>query len=323
MTLQRHTASPILSRRHVPAACPALDDPSAVFNPGALAHGGRIFLLLRVQSRGRETLLLPAWSEDGVSFQVSGEPVRWAGLEHLGEPVHHIYDPRLTWLEGACHAVLAVDTDAGCRLAVARSDDFRQFTFLGPPSGEDLRNGVLFPRRVGGRFLRLERPNAGGGLAGAPGTTVRLAASSDLVTWEPVADVFHGRPRLWDEAIGSGPPPLATRQGWLHLYHGIATHWGHGSIYQVGAVLLDREQPWRVLARTRRNILEPRQPWELTGQVPNVVFPCGMVPSAVDEEGLVPEAAEVKVYYGAADTVVGLATARVGDLLAACEPEPA
>ena len=130
MSLCRHPSSPVLTRLDIHSPVPALVDPSAVFNPGALRHEGRVFLLLRVQSRGRETMLLPAWSDDGLVFQVGGEPVRWVGLEHLGDSVHHIYDPRLTWLEDACFAVVAVDTDSGCRLAVARSVDFQTFEIL-------------------------------------------------------------------------------------------------------------------------------------------------------------------------------------------------
>jgi predicted GH43/DUF377 family glycosyl hydrolase len=118
--------------------------------------------------------------------------------------------------------------------------------------------------------------------------------------------------------IGSGPPPIKTRHGWLHLYHGIATHFQSTNVYQAGAVLLDLNNPARVLARTHGNILEPREIWELTGQVPNVVFPSGATVSHTDANSTAPDDALVNVYYGAADTVIGLATCTVGDLVAAC-----
>jgi beta-1,4-mannooligosaccharide/beta-1,4-mannosyl-N-acetylglucosamine phosphorylase len=134
--------------------------------------------------------------------------------------------------------------------------------------------------------------------------------------------LISGRFHYWDEFIGSGPPPVKTRQGWLHLYHGVAGHFGSSNIYQAGALLLDLHDPSKVLGRCRCNILEPRELWELTGQVPNVVFPSGMVVERQDAGGFALPESPVKIYYGAADTVVGLATATVQDLLdAAMEGE--
>jgi beta-1,4-mannooligosaccharide/beta-1,4-mannosyl-N-acetylglucosamine phosphorylase len=133
---------------------------------------------------------------------------------------------------------------------------------------------------------------------------------------------MNGRLHYWDELIGSGPPPVKTREGWLHLYHGIAQHLESIYIYQVGVVLLDLNDPGVVLRRGRYNIMEPREMYELTGQVPNVVFPGGMIVEQTDGDGYALEESEVKVYYGAADTVIGLATTTIARLLAACqEPE--
>ncbi len=129
---------------------------------------------------------------------------------------------------------------------------------------------------------------------------------------------MSGRPHYWDELIGPGPPPVKTRHGWLLVYHGVATHFRSVNIYQAGAALLDLEDPTRVLARTGDNILEPRETWELTGQVPNVVFPGGLTVDHLDDEGFAPDEAEVRIYYGAADTAVGLAQTTIGELVAAC-----
>jgi predicted GH43/DUF377 family glycosyl hydrolase len=109
-----------------------------------------------------------------------------------------------------------------------------------------------------------------------------------------------------------------TEEGWLLIYHGVATHFASSNIYQAGAVLLDRDDPSQVLARTRNNILEPRDPWELTGQVPNVVFPSGLIVDTYDESGNATRSAGVTLYYGAADTCVCSATSTVGELLDAC-----
>lgn len=321
MPFRRIGDGPLISRLDLPPLRPPFDDPSSVFNPGALRVDGQVELMLRVQSRGRETCLLRATSPDGLGFTVDPEPLRFAGIEDLPGTLHHVYDPRLTLLDGRRHALLALDRDRRCDLGLARSEDGRHWEFLGiasdDPDGN--RNGVLFPCRVGGRYLRLDRPNAlaADGIAGGGGAC-RLAESKDLLEWRPVADLAAGRPHYWDERLGPGPPPLLTEEGWLVIYHGIASHFASVSIYQAGVMLLDAERPERVIARGRNNVLEPREPWELTGQVPNVVFPSGLVLPDHDGTEPAPRDARVHLYYGAADTCIGLAEATVGELLDAC-----
>lgn len=311
---------PVLTRADLPAIGAALSDPSSVFNPGALRHGGADRLLLRVQDRGRGTHLVPASSPDGRSFAVEARELALPSARELGREVFHVYDPRLTLFEGAIHVFLALDLADGCRTGLARWPDFGGLEFLGLAGERDERNAVLFPERVGGRALRLVRPN-GTRLEGGPtsGDEIWLEASDDLLAWEPLACVARGRPRYWDERIGPGPPPVRTRAGWLCLYHGVATHFGAASVYQAGALLLDLDDPGRVLGRSRLNLLEPREPWEVSGQVPNVVFPSGLCVD-LDADGFAPPEAAARVYYGAADTAVGAAEGRVGDLVAACDP---
>jgi len=298
--MRRSEQNPILTRRDIPSR-----DVTSVFNPGAIRWGDEIALLLRVQTRGRETLLWPARSQDGVKFEVAPEPISIEGLDLTG--IHHVYDPRLTMLEGVLHVVFAVDTDDGCRLGIARSRDFERFELVSLDATGERRNGVLFPERVGGRYLRLERPNTKS--QEGSGDQIWLAESQDLVDWADVAPVMEGRWHYWDERIGSGPPPIRVDEGWLHLYHGIATHFMSVNIYQLGVVLLDADDPSRVLARSRENVLEPREMYEMVGQVPNVVFPSGWVRDGADD---------LLIYYGAADTCVGLARTTVGELLDAC-----
>ena len=108
----------------------------------------------------------------------------------------------------------------------------------------------------------------------------------------------------------------------MHIYHGVAGHFGSANIYQAGVILLDLADPQKVLGRCRCNILEPREIWELAGQVPNVVFPSGMIVERYDADGFALPESEVKVYYGAADTVVGLATSTVQELIDAALEGP-
>ena len=128
---------------------------------------------------------------------------------------------------------------------------------------------------------------------------------------------MSGRPHYWDELIGSGPPPIKTREGWLHMYHGVATHFASANIYQAGVVLLDLDDPTSVISRSTDNILEPRELYEMVGQVPNVVFPSGIIVEEFDDEGFAKPGSLVRIYYGAADTCIGLATTTIGELIEA------
>jgi beta-1,4-mannooligosaccharide/beta-1,4-mannosyl-N-acetylglucosamine phosphorylase len=321
--MRRVPGNPILTRADMPDIPPLLTDVTSVFNPGAVKTGGITYLMLRVQARSRETFMVMAESADGFRFVVRPEIVAFKGIETVRERIYHVYDARITPLEGAHYVMFAMDMDSGCQLGLARTDDLREFRFLGVTSTDDVRNGVLFPEKIGGLYLRLERPNKAR-LEGGPatGTEIWLAGSDDLVSWKRLGPVMGGRFHYWDEYIGSGPPPVKTRRGWLHIYHGVATHFGSANIYQAGVVLLDLADPAKVIGRSRGNILEPRQPFELSGQVPNVVFPSGLVVEEFDADGYALPSSPVKIYYGAADTAVGLAETTVGELLEATAEPP-
>jgi beta-1,4-mannooligosaccharide/beta-1,4-mannosyl-N-acetylglucosamine phosphorylase len=314
--MHRHPGNPILTRRDIPAIPPHLTDVTSVFNPGAIRYNGKYLLMLRVQSRSRETFMVTAESENGVDFTVARELVAFKGIEKVAGKVYHVYDARLTQIGERCYVMFAMDMEGSCQLGLASTLDFKSFDFLGITSDEDIRNGVLFPEKVQGKYLRMDRPNKSR-LAGGPtsGSTIWLSESDDLIHWRPKAPLISGRFHYWDEFIGSGPPPVKTRAGWLHVYHGVATHFGSASVYQAGVLLLDLQDPAKVLARCRCNVLEPRELYELTGQVPNVVFPSGMIVETYDAEGFAEEDSPVNLYYGAADTVVGLATTTIRELL--------
>jgi beta-1,4-mannooligosaccharide/beta-1,4-mannosyl-N-acetylglucosamine phosphorylase len=316
--LERHPENPILTRDSIPAAS-SVADASSVFNPGAIHHDGLFRLVMRVQTRARRTVWLQATSTDGVDFSVLPEPVEFANLDRAGVAIHHIYDPRITRIDDRLLVMAAMDLDDDCRLGLFETEDLCRFSFLGFCSGEGNRNGVLFPRKIDGSYMRLDRPNRVHRLDRPPtGDAIVLAASDDLIRWEQRAVIAEGRSRLWDELIGPGPPPILTRHGWLVVYHGVATHPGALNIYQAGLLLLDAADPARVLARSDSNVLEPRELYETTGQVPNVVFPSGWIIEPGVHADPAPDEALVYLYYGAADTSVALATATVGHLVEAC-----
>jgi beta-1,4-mannooligosaccharide/beta-1,4-mannosyl-N-acetylglucosamine phosphorylase len=318
--LKRNSKNPILTRADIPDILPHIADVSSVFNPGAIKFNSSYILLLRVQNRGRETFILKAESKNGVDFKVDNKVVEFKGIEKIKEKIFHIYDARITWIEDKYYIMFAMDLTSGCELGLAVTSNFKDYNFLGIVSKGDVRNGVLFPGKVNGKYLRFDRPNIIQ-LKGGPtsGNTIFLSESDDLLHWKTVKPVMDGRFHYWDENIGSGPPPIKTKEGWLHIYHGVASHFASSNIYQAGVSLHDLNDPAKVLNRGKYNILEPRELYELTGQVPNVVFPSGMIVEDYDKEGFATLNSKVLVYYGASDTVVGLATSTVKELIEAAK----
>jgi beta-1,4-mannooligosaccharide/beta-1,4-mannosyl-N-acetylglucosamine phosphorylase len=218
------------------------------------------------------------------------------------------------------YIMFAMDLEDGCYLGLGKTTDFEVFDFLGIVSGKDNRNGVLFPEKIGGKYLRLDRPNKLQWEGGpCTGNAIFVAESDDLIQWHHTAKLFEGSSHYWDEFIGPGTPPIKTRDGWLCVYHGIAMH--YQPIYQAGVFLLDLHDPTILLARGRYNILEPRELYETTGQVPNVCFPTGIIVEKYDSEGFALPDSPVKIYYGAADTSVAMATTTINKLLGACYAE--
>lgn len=314
--LKRNLKNPIVTRAHIGNIAPHLIDVSSVFNPGAVKFNGRYILLLRVQNRGRETFIVKAESKNGIDFKAADKSVDFKGIEKVKDKIYHIYDARITRIGNEHYIMFAMDMDAGCALGLGRTNDFENFEFLGIVSEGDVRNGVLFPEKINGKYVRFDRPNKVQ-LKGGPssGNAICISYSDDLMKWETAKSVMEGRFHYWDENIGSGPPPVKTREGWLHVYHGVATHFASSNIYQAGVSLHDLNDPSIVLARGRYNILEPREMYEMAGQVQNVVFPSGMIVEEYDKEGYALPESKVLIYYGAADTVVGLAETAIKNLI--------
>ena len=314
---KRHPENPIISPSDIVSVHPEMIDVSSVFNPGGIQFNDKILLLLRVQNRGRETLLVKATSSDGVQFEIENEPIQINGLDKTEETIFHIYDPRITKIGDTYYVMAAMDVVGKCILGIFQTSDFESLDFLGFTGNEDNRNGVLFPEKIKGKYARFDRPNKSpveGGVT--TWSQIWYSESDDLIHWESNHVLMEGRLHFWDEYIGAGPPPMKTEKGWLMVYHGIAMH--YQPIYQVGVVLLDLVEPWKIISRGRYNILEPREIWEMVGQVPNVVFPTAMILEKTDENGNANLECEVKLYYGAADTHVGLATSTIQEMIDAC-----
>lgn len=311
--MRRHPKSPIVTRADILGVDERLRDVTSVFNPGGIYHDGEAILILRVQNRARQTLLVKAISRDGISFLTDVKPITIKGMETFPHKIYHIYDPRVVKLDERFLITCAIDTNKGCRVGIFQSRDLDSMEYIGMLEDSDQRNGVLFPELIGGRYLMLSRPNERVGPDGVrSGDRIVCYSSQDLLSWKEEAEVLKGEPHYWDELIGSGPPPIKTPIGWLLIYHGVATHFGGGGIYQAGICLLDPSEPWKPVVRGPYNVLEPRELYETVGQVPNVVFPTAafaMSDKPIDLD------TRLHIYYGAADTCVGLAVSTPQDML--------
>lgn len=321
--MKRHPNSPIITRNHLCLDDPILQDVTSVFNPGAIYHKGQIFMLLRVQDRGRGTHLVRAISLDGVNFQIDTKAFPITGLEAFPYEIFHIYDPRIVHIEDCFYITCAVDCSAGCLLAIFKSSDFESMHYISTLNDAQHRNGVMFDQKINGRYWMLSRPNEHTGSDGVKsGTRILAYSSADLHLWEEEAMIMEGRFHFWDELIGSGPPPFKTPLGWMHIYHGVATHFGGGGIYQAGVCLLDSRNPSELIGRGYLNVLEPREIYECTGQVPNVVFPTACISNQLHPEGVIDLDDTLFIYYGAADTCIGLAVTTPRELLEKSNIQP-
>ena len=166
------------------------------------------------------------------------------------------------------------------------------------------RNGVLFPRTINGNYALLSRPSDSGH---TPFGDIYYSESPDLTYWGKHRHVMSPMDNSWQfTKIGGGPAPIETSEGWLLIYHGVLNSC-NGFVYSAGVALLDIDQPWKVIARAKPYILNPREYYECVGDVPNVVFPCATLCDA--------DTGRLAIYYGAADTVVAMAFAFVDELV--------
>jgi beta-1,2-mannobiose phosphorylase / 1,2-beta-oligomannan phosphorylase len=300
MKFQRHSNNPIL-----------LPDPTSnwecynVFNPGVLYHDGLFHMYYRAQGLDWISRIGYAVSPDGLHWNRLCDPLLSPtdSSEDRG-----LEDARLVEIEGVFYMTYTAyssqyqgsgkptHSGGGILPMVARSTNLLTWERLGPiVRGEDNKDHVLFPRKIGGRFAALHRRYP----------KVWLAYSDDLRTWheKDMLEVYGPRPNNgWDAtSVGSNGPPIETPHGWLCINHA----YDQNHIYHMGVVLLDLEDPSQVISRPSKPIFWPEQLWELRGDVPNVVFSCAN--PVVD--GI------VYLFYGGGDHVIGLATCSLDDLV--------
>lgn len=299
----------------------------AVLNPGAYYHDGKVYLLYRACGETVDYVIYMGLAEstDGFHFErVSDEPVlppsedgfdagcvEDARIVRLGEWFYVTYAarafPPCAFWAGKRRKSIPAETPTWTRnwtrTGLARSKDLRTFERLGPITGDDVddRDVIIFPEKVNGRYVMLRRPQQWVGEEyGTDVPGIWIAWSDDLLHWEDNELIATARFPWEGQKVGGSTPPIKTDDGWLMLYHGVG-----GDTYRVGVMMLDREDPRRIIARAPDFIMEPEAEFEKEGIVKNVVFPCGNV--VIGDE--------IFVYYGGADTVCCVATAKLRDLV--------
>ncbi len=294
----RHDGNPVIHWNPIAKA-------ARIFNSAVLPYGEAFIGVFRADHKNGKPQIHVGRSKDALHWDIEAEEIQWtdeAGA--LCQPLY-AYDPRLVEIEGTYYIIFCTDF-GGAALGLGMTKDFKTFVRLENPFIPFNRNGVLFLRRINGKYLLLSRPSDSGH---TPFGDIFLSESPDLVHWGKHRRVMSRSSSGWWQSvkIGAGPAPIETTEGWLLFYHGVSGTC-NGFVYSIGAALLDLEDPSKVLYRTRDYLLTPEKPYETTGFVPNVVFPCATLQDA--------ETGRIAVYYGAADTYVAVAYTRLDELIA-------
>ncbi|MBT8228547.1 MAG: glycoside hydrolase family 130 protein [Dactylosporangium sp.] len=275
-----------------------------VFNSAVLPYGDSFIGVFRADHKHGRPMLHVGRSPDALSWDIDDEEIHWNDENGVPYQPNYAYDPRLVKLDDAYYIVWCTEF-GGPALGFGRTTDFQEFTRLENLTIPFNRNGVLFPRKVNNKYLLLSRPSDSGH---TPFGDIFISESPDLLHWG-----YHRRvmttsgPSWWQGLkIGGGAVPVETSEGWLLFYHGVSGTC-NGFVYSFGAAILDIDQPAKVLYRTDDYLLTPEEPYETTGFVPNVAFPCATLHDA--------DTGRIAIYYGAADTYVAMAYTQVDELI--------
>jgi beta-1,4-mannooligosaccharide/beta-1,4-mannosyl-N-acetylglucosamine phosphorylase len=291
----RSSRNPVIPRNLIPSS-------NSIFNSAVVPFEGGFAGVFRCDDRRRYMRLHAGRSADGIAWEIDDEPIRFVSDDPEIGRFAYGYDPRVCWLEDRCY-ITWCNGYHGPTIGVAYTHDFKAFYQLENAFLPFNRNGVLFPKKIKGKYAMLSRPSDNGH---TPFGDIFYSESPDMIHWGKHRHVMAPVDGWQSTKIGAGPTPIETTEGWLLIYHGVLTSC-NGFVYSAGAALLDIDEPWKVIARTAPYIISPQEPYECVGDVPNVVFPCAALTDAAT--------GRIAIYYGAADTVTALAFAQVDELI--------
>lgn len=285
----RYSKNPIIGRN-------PLKGVARIFNSAVVPFEGKFIGVFRGETINGVPHLYLGHSDDGIVWSYEEERISF--VNEKGEPFmpRYAYDPRLVKVEDVYYIIWCTDF-YGAALGIAKTEDFKHFIRLENPFLPFNRNGVLFPRKLDGNFTLLSRPSDSGH---TPFGDIFVSESPDLVYWGKHRHVMSKEYNGWWQSlkIGGGSAPIETSEGWLLFYHGV-TGTCNGYVYSMGAAILDIENPSKVKYRCENFILTPEEWYEERGFVSNVIFPCASLQDSAT--------GRIAIYYGAADSYVGLA----------------
>lgn len=294
---RRYPYNPILMAKDWPYPV------NVVLNPAATMFRGKVLLLARVEDRRGFSHLTKAVSDDGISnWTIDRFPTLESDPDHP-EEAWGIEDPRITYMEelGKYAVTYTAYSQSGAVVSLALTEDFENFDRVGPIMPPEDKDATIFPCRFGDRWMLIHRPIS-------HGADIWISSSNNLRYWGEHQILINSRGGSWWDGskVGVCAQPLETPEGWLILYHGVRQT-ASGATYRLGLALLDHDNPLKVLHRSDEWVFGPQEVYEKEGDVQDVVFPCGWV--------LDKGTGRIKMYYGAADTCIALATASLDEIL--------
>jgi len=292
----RYSENPIIGRN-------PLKGVARIFNSAVTPYGdGFIGVFRGEQVNGIPNIYLGR-SKDAIHWDFDEEKILFVDAKGDSFMPKYAYDPRLVKVDDTYYIIWCQDF-YGASIGVARTQDFKTFTRLENPFLPFNRNAVLFPRKIGGQFVMLSRPSDSGH---TPFGDIFISESPDMEFWGRHRHVMGTGGNWWEGLkIGSGAAPIETTEGWLLFYHGVCGTCS-GFVYSIGGVILDLENPSIVKYRCQNYLLTPEEWYEERGFVPNVTFPCATIHDA--------KTGKIALYYGAADSYVGLAFTYVDEII--------
>jgi len=298
--VKRYNNNPILTKKDVPY------EVATVHNAGVTKYNGEYIMLFRSHKHNGRSILGLARSKDGFNFKVEERPFIEPALsgDFAEYEAFGVEDPRITCIDDEYIITYSAYSKHGVRIGLAKTTDWKNVERFSLITEADCRNVVIFPEKFNGLYARLDRPHSG-----INPWSIWISYSPDLRYWGDSKLIIKPEPYHWDEMkTGPGAPPIKTDRGWLNIYHGVYPTMD-GSVYRLGVALHDLHDPSKVIGIGDNWILQPEEPYEITGYVHNVVFTCGAVP---ENDGT------VKLYWGGADTVMCVGTAKIDELVEMC-----
>lgn len=274
-----------------------------IFNSAVIPYQGAFIGVFRGEQTNGIPYIYLGRSEDAIHWRFDEEKIQFTDED--GNPFMPVYayDPRLVRVEDIYYLIWCQDF-YGASIGMAKTTDFQIFTRVENPFLPFNRNAVLFPRKIHGNFMMLSRPSDSGH---TPFGDIFISESPDLVYWGKHRHVMGKSPEWWEALkVGGGAAPIETTEGWLLFYHGVCATC-NGYVYSIGGAILDTDEPSVVKYRCENFLLTPEEWYEERGFVPNVTFPCATIHDS--------ETGRIAVYYGAADSYVGLAFTTVTEIV--------